>query len=83
MAIISEAFGPFLADSGPNDRREAIVIYKTPEPATALRERRKKRMSVPQKRRYLRDLASIQAPTQLASLQKYRKAGKTRLPEER
>ena len=81
MAIISEAFEPFLAEGGPNDRREAIVIYKTPEPVEALRERRKKRMSMHQKRRFLRDLASIQAPAQLAALQKYRKAGKTRLPK--
>ncbi len=81
MAIISEAFGPFLAESGPNDRREAIVIYKTPEPARAMRERRKKRMNPRQKRRYLSDLAQIQAPVQLASLRKYRKAGKARLPK--
>lgn len=28
---ISPAFEPFLADSGPNDKRDAIVIYETPK----------------------------------------------------
>jgi hypothetical protein len=27
---ISPAFEPFLADSGPNDKRDAIVIYQAP-----------------------------------------------------
>ena len=31
-ARISPAFEPFLADSGPNDKRDAIVIYRPPEP---------------------------------------------------
>ena len=81
MAIISEAFDPFLAESGPNDRREAIIIYKTPESAVDLRARRRKRMSANQKKRFLRDLAEVQAPSQKASLRNYKKAGRARLPK--
>ena len=81
MAIVSEAFSPFLAESGPNDRREAIVIYKTLDSAEALRSKRQKRMSHAQKKRYLKQLAEIQAPVQQLSLNRYRKAGKTRLPK--
>ena len=29
-AKISKAFEPFLADRGPNDKRDAIVIYRAP-----------------------------------------------------
>lgn len=32
-AKISPAFEPFLADSGPNDKRDAIVIYRSEPPA--------------------------------------------------
>lgn len=81
MAIVSEAFDPFLAESGPNDRREAIVIYKTLDSAQALRAKRQKRMSPAQKTRYLKQLAEVQAPSQLQSLKKYKKAGKSRLPK--
>ena len=36
---ISPAFAPFLADSGPNDKREAIVIYKAPAHGLPVRGR--------------------------------------------
>ena len=50
---ISPAFEPFLADSGPNDKREAVVIYRAP-PAEVPHVRGrlrvlKQRLSVPWK----------------------------------
>lgn len=36
---ISPAFEPFLADSGPNDKRDAIVIYRSPSAEPRLRGR--------------------------------------------
>ena len=81
MAVVSEAFAPFLAESGPNGRREAIVIYNPPGSAMALREKRGDRMSLGQKRRFLKALAEVQEPQQAKSLQTYLKAGKSRLPK--
>ena len=78
MAIVSEAFEPFLSDSGPHDRREAIVIYHTPDAAAGLRAKRRKRMSFNQKKEYLQELATIQQPVHAKSLRAYQKAGKTR-----
>ncbi len=81
MAIVSEAFAPFLSESAPHDRREAIVIYRTPDSAATLRGKQKKRMSLNQKKKYLKELASLQAPAYAKSLNDYKKAGKTRLPK--
>lgn len=81
MAIVSEAFEPFLTRSGPNDRIEAIVIYETPESAQSLRGKQTKRMSFSQKRKYLKALASVHAPVQEKSLNAYQRAGKKQLPK--
>ena len=73
-AKISTAFKPFLAESGPNDKRDAIVIYKAPM------------TDGPRVRGRLRDLKkrldrvkSNAAPVQAKLFEDYRKASVKRL----
>jgi subtilisin family serine protease len=74
---ISPAFEPFLADSGRNDKRDAIVIYRAlmPEeapPAEKLREP-KARLS------YLKERAAVQRPMERQLLKDYQEASSDHL----
>lgn len=77
-AKISPAFEPFLAESGPNDKRDAIVIYRAPvagEPRLRGRLRElKKRLD------YVKARAAAQVPVQAKLFESYQKAGAKRLP---
>ena len=77
-AKISKAFEPFLAESGPNDRRDAIVIYRPPDlERPTLRGRLhalKKRLE------YVKVLAAAQAPIQERLFEDYRRASTKQLP---
>ncbi len=75
---ISPAFEPFLEDSGPNDKRDAIVIYKTPvtgEPRVRGRLR-----ALKQRLDYVKARATAQRPVQAELFESYQKAGAKRLP---
>jgi subtilisin family serine protease len=77
-AKISPAFEPFMEDSGPNDKREAIVIYRAPEQdghrlRSRLRELRR-RLD------YVKARAAAQQQVQARVLGDYQKAGRKRLP---
>ena len=70
---ISPAFAPFLAGSGPNDKRDAIVIYRTPsneEPRVRGRLRVLKQRLDSIKRK-----AALQQPIQAKLFEDYQKAG--------
>jgi subtilisin family serine protease len=74
---ISPAFEPFLADSGPNDKQDAIVIYSAPakdelKARGRLREL-KKRLD------FVKHRAAVQRPVRIALFETYQKAGKKRL----
>ena len=73
-AQISKAFEPFLAGSGPNDKREAIVIYKTP---TTERARFRGRLRELKKR--LDRVKSNAAPVQAKLFEDYQKASAKRI----
>jgi subtilisin family serine protease len=74
---ISPAFEPFLADSGRNDKREAIVIYDAPRPESPPVSGRSRE---PQRRRqYLNERAALQKPVEAKLLQNYQKASSERL----
>jgi subtilisin family serine protease len=68
---ISPAFEPFLAKSGPDDKRDAIVIYQTPKTKkTGLRDRlqdRKKRLD------YVKENTAAQKPVQEKLFENYQK----------
>ena len=73
-ATISPAFDPFLAGSGVNDKREAIVLYRTPKPQTPpvrgrMREL-KKRLD------YVKRRAALQRPVEAKLYEGYRKVGR-------
>lgn len=78
VSKISPAFEPFLAESGPNDKRDAIVIYRAPaapEPPVRGRLRElKKRLD------FVKARAAAQRPIQTKLLQNYRRAGSKALP---
>ena len=77
-AKISPAFEPFLAASGPNDRRDAIVIYRAPggdEPR--LRARLK---TLLQRLRDVEARAAAQRPVQEKLFESYQLAVNKRLP---
>jgi serine protease AprX len=67
---ISPAFEPFLARSGPNDKREAIVLYRAPE-ADGRRPRGRLRV-LKERLRYVRARAAAQRPVQEQIFQSYR-----------
>ena len=75
---ISPAFEPFLAESGANDKRDAIVIFKAPmlegpRVRGGLRELQK-RLD------YVKARAAAQKPVQEKLFENYQKAGAKRLP---
>ncbi len=59
---ISPAFEPFLAESGPNDKRDAIVIYRAPAPEGLPVRGRLRAL----KRRldYIKERAAVQRPVE-------------------
>ena len=77
-AKISRAFEPFLAESGPNDRRDAIVIYRPP---TVERPTLRGRLHALKKRlEHVKVLAAAQAPVQERLFEDYRRASTKQLP---
>jgi serine protease AprX len=75
---ISPAFEPFLADSGPNDKRDAIVIYQAPA-AEGPRVRGRLR-ALRQQLDYVKARAAAQAPVQAKLLETYQKVASRQLP---
>jgi subtilisin family serine protease len=76
---ISPAFAPFLADSGPNDIRDAIVIFRTPkaeEPPARGRLR-----ALKAKLKEVETRARSQQAIQREVLTNYQKAGSRSLPD--
>ncbi|MCI0525101.1 MAG: S8 family serine peptidase [Acidobacteria bacterium] len=76
---ISPAFAPFLADSGPNDIRDAIVIFRTPkieEPPSRGRLR-----ALRMKLKEVETRARSQQAIQREVLANYQKAGSRSLPD--
>lgn len=81
MQKISANFEVQLAGIDSCERRDAIVIYQPTDSAQAIGRNSGKRMNFDQKRKYLNEFASRQAPMQINSLSTYMKEGKTRLPK--
>src|SRR5438128_7072910 len=73
---ISPAFEQFLAESGPHDKRDAIIIYHAP---ASEEERQKERLrSLSKRLDYVRARAAAQGPIQAKLMEDYRKvSGKT------
>ena len=77
VSSISPAFEPFLADSGPQDKREAIVVYRSPASTQPTVRGRMRAL-----RRRLKEIearASSQHRVQARVLRDYKKAGESRL----
>jgi subtilisin family serine protease len=75
---ISPAFEPFLAESGPNDKRDAIVIYRGSE-TEGLRVRGRLR-ELKQRLDLVKERAAAQRPVEEKLLASYQQAGSQRLP---
>ena len=75
---ISPAFEPFLADSRPNDKRDAIVIYKAPTNESMNVRGRLRELKA--RLDYVKEQASIQQPVQETLSDNYRKASKSIQP---
>lgn len=74
---ISPAFEAFLADSGRNDKRDAIVIYRSAEPEKpSLCDRRRGRR---ERLKYVEECARVQRPIGEKVLESYQEAGSNRL----
>lgn len=74
---ISPAFAPFLADSGPNDTRDAIVVYRAaPPPVPPLRGRLR---ALKQRLDAVKAHASVQAPIQAKLFAGYQEASSKHL----
>ena len=73
-AKISPAFDPFLADSGPNDKRDAIVIYRAPGAAGEGRVRGRLR-ELQTRLDYVKERAAAQRPVEEKLSEDYQKAG--------
>src|SRR5688572_16223693 len=76
--VISPAFKPFLADSGPNDKRDAIVIYQTP-PVEGPPVRGRLRV-LKQRMAAIKAQAKAQESVQSKLFHDYRKESNKRLP---
>lgn len=74
---ISPAFDPFLSESGRNDKRDAIVIYRAPAPDYPPVSGR---LHEPQKRRqFLNERAALQRPVEQRILETYLRASRGQL----
>ena len=78
QAKISPAFEPFMAHSGPNDKRDAIVIYQAPPPED-LRVRGRMR-ALRQRLKAVEERAAAQHVVQAKLFADYRKATSKALP---
>jgi subtilisin family serine protease len=78
LRVISQAFEPFLAESGPNDKRDAIVIYR--HPAFEGQRVRGRLRALKQRLTRVRALAAAQAPVQEKLLRGYRRQAGKQLP---
>ena len=76
---ISPAFEPFLAESGPNDKRDAIVIYRPPTPTTPVLRGSVRTLKA--RLEYVKTAAAKQRPVEAQLIERYRKAGAKRLPK--
>jgi subtilisin family serine protease len=70
---ISRAFEPFLAESGPNDKRDAIVIYRAPKGAEAPVRGRLRVLK--ERLDYVKERAAAQRPVEMRLFRAYQKAG--------
>jgi serine protease AprX len=75
---ISRAFEDFMADCGPNDKRDAIVIYKSPV-TEGLPVRGRLRV-LKQRLNYVKERATAQRSIQNKLFESYQKEGNKRLP---
>jgi subtilisin family serine protease len=76
-AKISPAFEPFLAQSGRNDKIDAIVVYRAPMPEESPVAGRQRE---PQKRlNFLKERAALQRPVEERLLKGYQEASSSRL----
>ncbi|MGH9834638.1 MAG: S8 family serine peptidase [Blastocatellia bacterium] len=75
---ISPAFAPFLADSGPNDIRDAIVIFRAPKPEEPPARGRLRALRM--KLKEVEARARSQQAIQQEVLANYQKAGSRSLP---
>ncbi len=74
---ISPAFEPFWGDSGPQDKRDAIVIYQAPDDQMPpLRGRLRK---LQERLDFVKARAAAQEPVEKKMIQAYQKAGRKRL----
>lgn len=74
---ISPAFEPFMAETKANDKRDAIVIFKTP-PRDDTRPRGRLR-SLKQRLDFVKERASLQQPLQAKALKTYKESSAKRL----
>lgn len=75
---ISPAFEPFLSDSGPNDKRDAIVVYQAPTAeGPPVRGRLR---ALKQRLDYVKARATAQAPVQAKLFETYQKVASRQLP---
>ena len=75
---ISPAFEAFLADSGPNDKRDGIVIYKAPPPAEI--PPRGRLLEIRKRLQHVRARAKAQGQLELKLFEDVGKIGKKTLP---
>lgn len=75
---ISPAFEPFLAESGPNDRRDAIVIYRAPE-GGGVRVRGRLR-TLKRRLDYVKERATAQKAVERKVFRNYQREGAKQLP---
>ena len=73
---ISSAFKPFFAKSGPNDKRDAIVIHKVPKVQVPSRLRT---LTPNQRSDYVNDRSAVQKPIQEKLLEGYQNAASKHL----
>jgi subtilisin family serine protease len=74
MHKVSPAFEGFFTEGRPEDRQEALVVYRVPQ-AAAVRPATEGRVSSPKKLQYLRRLEKAQAPVQEKILRHYERSG--------
>jgi len=74
---ISPAFEPFLAESGPNDKRDAIVIHRAEMPKEIPVRGRLRELKT--RLDYVKARAAAQQPVQAKILEDYREAGSKHL----
>ena len=78
---ISPAFQPFLAESDPHDRRDAIVIFRAPQPeGIPVRGRIR---ALKQRLDMIKAQARAQTPVQAKVTEKYQKSAALKKPNER